>query len=90
MHFRSIGSTRRQANEAYVLVRSTGPVDPSECEEPGIEAVEVTVLWGSSVLEVFHLSPPRAFHVGHGEGVDFLLPPEFSPLSRTAARKCWC
>jgi len=80
----AVSEPRAEPKEAYVLVRSTGPVDPSECEEPGAEAVEVTVMWGSSVLEVFHLSPPRPFHVGHGDGVDFLLPPELSPLSRTA------
>jgi len=79
-----VSDPRPAPNETYVLVRSTGPVDASECEEPGVEAVEVTVLWGSSVLEVFHLSPPRAFFVGHGDGVDFLLPPELAPRERTA------
>jgi hypothetical protein len=70
----------------YVMIQSTGPVDPNECEELGAEAIEVTVLWGTSVLEVFHLSPPRPFVVGseRAPGVDFLLPPELATFGRTA------
>jgi hypothetical protein len=70
----------------YVMIQSTGPVDPSECEELGAEAIEVTVLWGTSVLEVFHLSPPRPFVVSSEQaaGVDFLLPPELAGFGRTA------
>ena len=70
----------------YVLIQSTGPVDASECEELGTEAVEVTVLWGENVLHVAHLSPPRAFYVGHGEGapVDYVLPAELAPFARAA------
>lgn len=70
----------------YVLVQSTGPVDASECEELGAEAVEVMVLWGKNVLHVVHLSPPRAFYVGHGDGapVDYVLPAEAAPFARAA------
>ncbi|HEX6765870.1 MAG TPA: AgmX/PglI C-terminal domain-containing protein [Polyangiaceae bacterium] len=68
----------------YVLVRSAAPVSPEECEEPGATAIEVTVLWGANVLHVSHLSPPRSFSVGHGEGepVDFVVPAELAPFSR--------
>lgn len=62
----------------YVLIQSAGPVDPSECEDERLEAVEITVLWGETVLSVEHLTPPRAYSVGHGEGavVDYVLPRE--------------
>jgi hypothetical protein len=68
----------------FRLVQSTGPVDASDCEELGTEAVEVVVLWGEDVLRVLHLSPPRPFHVGHGEGasVDYVLPAELLPFAR--------
>jgi hypothetical protein len=70
----------------YVMIQSTGPVDPNECEELGTEAIEVTVLWGANVLDVFHLSPPRPFVVGSEQSadVDFLLPPELARFGRTA------
>jgi hypothetical protein len=70
----------------YVMVESTAPMDPNECEELGREAIEVMVLWGTNVLEVFHLSPPRPFVVGSedGKGIDFLLPPELAGFGRTA------
>jgi len=71
------------APTGYVLIQSTGPVDPSECEDARLEAVEVTVLWGETVLSVAHLTPPRAYTVGHGEGaaVDYVLPRELSPAA---------
>lgn len=71
---------------AYVMIQSTGPVDASECEELGAEAIEVTVLWGTNVLDVFHLSPPRPFVIGAeaDEGVDFPLPPELAGFGRAA------
>jgi hypothetical protein len=74
------------SESTYVMVQSTGPVDSRECEEESLEAIEVTVMWGTSVLEVFHLFPPRPFLVGSGEGaeVDFLLPPELAPYPKTA------
>ncbi len=70
--------------ERYVMVQSAAPVPPEECEELGRSAIEVTVLWGANVLHVAHLSPPRAFTVGHGEGapVDFLVPVELAPFSK--------
>ncbi|HEY3500783.1 MAG TPA: AgmX/PglI C-terminal domain-containing protein [Polyangiaceae bacterium] len=72
------------AGAEYVMVQSTGPVDPRECEELGVDALEVTVCWGTSVLHVAHLSPPRAFFVGHGEGLDYALPREAAPFERAA------
>jgi hypothetical protein len=71
--------------ERYVLVQSAAPVPSEECEELGRTAIEVTVLWGANVLHVAHLSPPRAFSIGHGDGaaVDFIVPAELAPFSRT-------
>jgi hypothetical protein len=69
--------------QRYVLVRSAASVAPEEVEELGASAIEVTVLWGTNVLHVSHLSPPRAFSVGHGDGgsVDFVVPAELAPLA---------
>jgi hypothetical protein len=69
----------------YVLVRSAEPVAAAECEELGVTAVEVTVLWGTNVLHVAHLSPARAFTIGHGDGavVDFIVPEELARFAKT-------
>jgi hypothetical protein len=40
-------------------------------------SVEVKILWDRAVLHVAHLTPPRPFHVGEGEGegrCDYVLP----------------
>ncbi len=68
----------------YVLLPSRDPVAATECEDPLLEAVEVAVLWGSTLLHVAHLAPPRPFYVGHGDGVDYLLPAELAPLARAS------
>jgi hypothetical protein len=68
----------------FVLVQRTGPVDAAECEALGTEAVEVMVIWGKNVLHVVHLSPPRAFFVGHGTAVDYVLPAELAPFASAA------
>ncbi len=72
------------AEATYVMLQSREPVEASECEDPLLEAVEVTVLWGSTVLHVAHLAPPRPFYVGHGAGVDYLLPAELAPSARAS------
>jgi hypothetical protein len=71
--------------ERYVLVQSAAPVPSEDCEELGRTAIEVTVLWGANVLHVSHLSPPRAFSIGHGDGatVDFIVPTELAPFSKS-------
>lgn len=48
----------------YSLVQSGPPVAEEEVEQTGVEAVEVTTLWGDSILNVAHLSPPKSFYVG--------------------------
>lgn len=58
----------------YAIVASGPAVDPSEIENAALASVEVTIAWGSSVLHVEHLTPPRTFLVGEAEGCDFTLP----------------
>ncbi|HVR21657.1 MAG TPA: hypothetical protein VMS65_18205, partial [Polyangiaceae bacterium] len=85
-----VGDTPTRAHAAaieeqrYVFVRSAASVAPEEVEDIGASAIEVTVLWGTNVLHVSHLSPPRAFSVGHGDvgSVDFVVPAELAPFAR--------
>jgi len=64
----------------YTLVKSGPDVSPDEVELPHIQAVEVMILWGTNVLHVSHLTPPRNFYVGEEEGknfaCDFFIPAE--------------
>jgi hypothetical protein len=49
---------------AYTLVRSGPDVSAEETELVGTDCLEILVSWGSNVLHVAHLSPPRSFYVG--------------------------
>ncbi len=64
----------------YTLVKSGPDVNPDEVELAYAPAVEVMVLWGTNVLHVSHLAPPRNFYVGEEEGknfaCDFFIPAE--------------
>ncbi len=64
----------------YTMIKSGPDVSPDEVELPHVQSVEVMVLWGSNVLHVSHLTPPRNFYVGeeHGKnfGCDFFIPSE--------------
>lgn len=64
----------------YTLLRSGPEVSPEEVELPHVQAVEVMVLWGTNVLHVSHLTPPRSFYVGEEQGknfaCDFFIPSE--------------
>lgn len=61
-----------EGSYTYALVKN-GPEVPSEEIERAEEAIEIMILWGSSVLHVAHLSPARSFYVGE-ENADFVLP----------------
>jgi hypothetical protein len=65
-------------SHGYTLVRSGPDVDAAEVELAGVSAVEIVVRWGSSVLCVAHLNPPRDFYVGEqlhaSEPCDCVLP----------------
>lgn len=64
----------------YRLVKSGPDIDPAECEDASVSAVEVMVLWGTTVLHVEHLTPPRSYYVGEEEGknvrCDYFVPSE--------------
>src|SRR6185436_13679047 len=64
----------------YTLIKSGPDVSSDEVELPHVQAVEVMVLWGSNVLHVSHLTPPRNFYVGEEQGknfsTDFFIPSE--------------
>jgi hypothetical protein len=55
----------------YTLIKSGPDVNPDEVELGHVTAVEVMVLWDTTVLHVQHLSPPRSFYVGEEEGKNF-------------------
>ncbi|MBK9261525.1 MAG: AgmX/PglI C-terminal domain-containing protein [Polyangiaceae bacterium] len=61
-----------EGSYTYALVQS-GPAVPADEIEQSQEAIEIMILWGTSILHVAHLSPPRSFHVGE-ENADFVLP----------------
>ncbi len=58
---------------AYAFSAS-GPAVDADDVETHRAAVEVTVLWGSTVIDVVHLAPPRPFWVGEEEGCDVIVP----------------
>jgi hypothetical protein len=64
----------------YTMVKSGPDVSPDEVEVPHLASVEVMVLWGTNVLHVSHLTPPRNFYVGEEQGknfaCDFFIPSE--------------
>ncbi len=70
----------------YTLVKSGPDVSADEVEIPHLQAVEVMVLWGTNVLHVSHLTPPRSFYVGEEQGknftTDFFIPSEKLGTSR--------
>src|SRR5215471_6715537 len=55
----------------YTLIKSGPDVNPDEVEIGHVTAVEVMVLWDTTVLHVQHLTPPRSFYVGEEEGKNF-------------------
>jgi hypothetical protein len=65
---------------AYTLIKSGPDVDPDDVELGHVSAVEIVILWGTTVLHVQHASPPRSFYVGEGEGrkdaCDYFIPSE--------------
>lgn len=66
------------ATTGYALIKSGPAVSPEEVELAGVASVELMILWGTNVLHVAHLTPPRAFYVGEEQGKnlpnDFFLP----------------
>jgi len=64
----------------YTMIKSGPDVSSDEVEIAHLQSVEVMVLWGSNVLHVSHLTPPRNFYVGEEQGknfaCDFFIPSE--------------
>lgn len=64
----------------YTLIKSGPDVPAEEVEVPHLASVEVMVMWGTNVLHVSHLTPPRTFYVGEEQtknfGCDFYIPAE--------------
>jgi hypothetical protein len=67
-----------EGSYTYQLVQN-GPAVPAEECEVAVNAVQLMIRWGSTVMHVAELNPPRSFHVGEAEGKvksDFFLPEE--------------
>jgi hypothetical protein len=64
---------------SFALVKSGPPVAADEVESH-VDAVEVTVRWGSQVLSVAHLESGKSFWVG--EGADLSLPEDVLGAAR--------
>jgi hypothetical protein len=67
------------------MLQSGPDVSPDDVELPNVPAVEVMVGWESNILHVSHLTPPRNFYVGEGEGkeaADFFIPEEKLPARK--------
>lgn len=67
-------------NYTYAMVKSGPDVSPDEVELSHVQAAEIMILWGTNVLHVAHLTPPRNFYVGEDQGkaftCDFFIPKE--------------
>lgn len=77
-----VSQSQRSASEpalaaavpTYVIVPSRAPIDASEVETDG-KAIELSIRWADSLLEVIHLDAKRCFTVGDGTGTqDFVVP----------------
>jgi hypothetical protein len=68
-----------EGSYTYQLVQN-GPAVPAEECEVAVAAVQVMIRWGTTVLHVAQLSPPRSFYLGEdmgkGQKSDFFLPAE--------------
>jgi len=65
-------------NCSYILIKSAPDVSAQEVEIPNSNAVDVAVLWGSTVLHAAHVLVPGTFTVGEGNRkgtpCDFFMP----------------
>lgn len=69
-----VASAAEQSGEAvYALVQS-GPAVSADEVESHLDAVEVTVRWGTQVMAVAHLKQGQGYVLG--EGGDFVMPEE--------------
>ena len=68
-----------EQESSFALVKN-GPPVPADEVESHVEAVEVTVRWGSQVLSVKHLAGGKSFYVG--DDADLALPDDVLGASR--------
>lgn len=52
------------AHTGYLMIASGPRVPLEECELSHVTSLEIVILWGTTVLRVVHLTPPRAFRLG--------------------------
>jgi hypothetical protein len=71
-----------ESEEAVYALVQTGPAVSSDEVESHLDAVEITVRWGTQVMAVAHLEKGRGYVLG--EGGDFVLPDEVLGGSRLA------
>ena len=68
------------AMSTYSMVKAGPPVSADDVEVAHLSSIEVMVMWGTNVLNVAHLTPPRSYYVGEefvGKvGVDYFIPSE--------------
>jgi hypothetical protein len=68
------------ADDTYALVKSGPDVHPDEVELGHVDALEVMILWETTILKVQHLTPPRSYYVGEERGknlgCDYFIPCE--------------
>ena len=79
-HHQEVADDAAPGTYTYSLIKSGPDVASDEVELVHVQAVEVMVSWGSNVLHVSHLTPPRNFYVGEEQGknfsTDFFIPSE--------------
>ncbi len=68
-----------ESEPSFALVKN-GPPVPADEVESHVEAVEVTVRWGSQILSVKHLANGKSFYVG--DDADLALPEDILGSSR--------
>jgi hypothetical protein len=74
------------ATATYMMLKSGPEVPCEEVELANVQSLEIMILWGTSVLHVEHLTPPRSYCVGEEQSskhrCDFFLPAEVLGTSR--------
>jgi hypothetical protein len=64
----------------YALIKSGPDVNADEVELEHVDALEVMILWETTILKVQHLTPPRSYYVGEERGknlgCDYFIPCE--------------
>lgn len=67
-------SPESNTSQGYALIASGPAVDPKEVENPAHHGVEISIGWGTTLLDVTHLAAPRTFLVGDEAQCDYQLP----------------